>query len=157
MFMFSELKVLSLSFIMTSTTPHVFHTNFSGKKRWYLFPKDQGKYLYAHPFTVRSYVDPVNPDFEKFPHDEKARGYYVELEPGDTLFIPAGYWHHVVYDSPSYALSRWIDVLIISYQCEFTEFSIFLFAQMLDRFVNKLNSRMAEWKEKKADLVARRT
>lgn len=156
MFMFfgAEGSVTQLHYDIDNS--HVFHTNFSGKKRWYLFPKEEGKFLYAHPFTVRSYVDPVNPDFEKFPMLKKAKGYYVELEPGETLFIPAGYWHHVVYDSPSYALSL---------RCPHHKISMrmmgilnILFVQMVDRLVNKLNPEgWFKWKEKKADLIARRT
>ena len=35
------------------------------------------------------------PDYDAFPALKKANGYEVILEHGDTLFMPAGYWHPV--------------------------------------------------------------
>jgi len=84
---------------------HVFHTTMHGKKTIYLFPYDQAKNLYHHPFTCRSYVDVEHPDFDKFPALEKLQGYLVTLNPGETLYMPSGYWHHILYDEPSYSIS----------------------------------------------------
>jgi len=42
---------------------------------------------------------------EKYPGLKDAQGYKVELEPGETLYIPSGYWHHFVYNEPGYAVS----------------------------------------------------
>ncbi len=84
---------------------HVLHTSILGKKTVYLFPYDQGKNLHRYPFTCRSYVDIERPDFEKYPGLKDAQGYKVELEPGETLYIPSGYWHHFVYNEPGYAVS----------------------------------------------------
>lgn len=132
---------------------HVFHTAFTGRKRFYLYPPSESKKLYRHPFTIRSYVDVLNPDFERYPKLKEAEGDYVELEPGETLFIPAGYWHHVVYDEPSIALSlrcahhRW-------WKRVEGVFNI-LFMQMVDRLMNKLSpSRWYHWKEKRAQALA---
>ena len=84
---------------------HVLHTSILGKKTVYLFPYEQGKNLHRYPFTCRSYVDIERPDFEQYPGLKNAQGYKVELEPGETLYIPSGYWHHFVYDEPGYAVS----------------------------------------------------
>lgn len=132
---------------------HVFHTAFTGKKRFYLFAPSESKKLYRHPFTIRSYVNPVEPDFEKYPKLKEAVGDYVELLPGETLFIPAGYWHHVVYDEPSYALSL---------RCAHQKWSkrvegIFniLCMQMVDRLVNKINAeKWFDWKRERARHLA---
>lgn len=35
----------------------------------------------------------------------KARGIHARLEPGDSLFVPKGYWHSVVALSPSVSIS----------------------------------------------------
>lgn len=132
---------------------HVFHTAFTGRKRFYLYPPSMGRKLYRHPFTIRSYVDVLKPDLERFPKLAEATGDYVELAPGETLFIPAGYWHHVVYDEPSIALSlrcahhhwwkRVEGILNI------------LFVQMVDRIVNKITPvTWFEWKQKKAQQLA---
>ncbi len=84
---------------------HVFHTAMYGKKTVYLFPYGQGKNLHRYPFTCRSYVDIEKPDMDRFPGLKQVQGYKVLLEQGDTLYIPSGYWHHFVYDEPSYAVS----------------------------------------------------
>lgn len=132
---------------------HVFHTAFSGKKRFYLFAPDQGANLYRHPFTIRSYVDPVNPDFEKYPKLKQAQGHYVELLPGETLFIPAGFWHHVVYDEPSYALS--LRCVHQNWSKRLEGIGNILFMQMVDRLVNKLNPEgWHHWKVQKARQLA---
>lgn len=77
---------------------HILHTQFAGKKRVLLFPYEEKDRLYRKPFEVLSLADFSNysegngtPDYEAFPALKKAQGYEVILEPGDTLFMPAGY------------------------------------------------------------------
>ncbi len=128
---------------------HVFHTSIVGKKRFVLFPQSESKKLYRHPFTIRSYVDVDNPDFEKYPLLKEAKGYEVVLEPGQTLFIPSGYWHHVVYEDAGYAISLRCPHHHLSKRIEGV-FNL-LFMQMVDRLVNKLApQKWFKWKEKRA-------
>ncbi|MGE0387026.1 MAG: cupin-like domain-containing protein [Gammaproteobacteria bacterium] len=84
---------------------HVFHTALFGRRRVILFPQAESARLYRHPFTVRSYIDAARPDFERFPHLRGARGWSVTLSPGETLFIPSGFWHQVIYEEAGYAIS----------------------------------------------------
>ena len=84
---------------------HVFHTAIFGKKTITLFPFEQGKNLHRYPLTCRSYVDVHKPDFEQYPGLKSAQGYRVVLDPGETLYIPSGYWHHLVYDEATCAIS----------------------------------------------------
>jgi hypothetical protein len=84
---------------------HVFHTALYGRKTVTLFPYEQGRNLHRYPFTCRSYVDVHQPDFPRFPRLKNAEGFRVVLEKGETLYIPSGYWHHVVYDEPGYAVT----------------------------------------------------
>lgn len=84
---------------------HVFHTVIRGKRTVYLFPFEQSKKLHRYPFTCRSYIDIENPDFDKYPRLKEAKGYKVQLEAGDTLYIPSGYWHHFIYDEAGYSVS----------------------------------------------------
>lgn len=84
---------------------HVFHTAIHGRKRITLFSPSESRALHRHPFTVRSYVDVDAPDRGRFPRLDGARGSQVVLEPGETLFIPAGFWHHVHYVEGGYAIS----------------------------------------------------
>lgn len=133
---------------------HVFHTAIKGKKRFMLFPQSESKKLYRHPFTIRSYVDVDNPDFEKYPLLKHAQGYEVVLEPGETLFIPSGWWHHVVYEDAGYAISLRCPHHSLAKRIEGV-FNL-LFMQMVDRFVNKLAPlKWYKWKEKKAFKLAR--
>ena len=74
------------------------------KKTIYLFPYEQGKNLHRYPFTCRSYVNVEKPDYERYPGLKEVKGYKITLKAGETLFIPAGYWHHIVYDEAGYAV-----------------------------------------------------
>lgn len=68
-----------------------------------MFPPDQVTNLYVGPldFTPAgppaSMVDVANPDLAEFPKfgEALAAAKVVELGPGDGIFIPALWWHHV--------------------------------------------------------------
>jgi hypothetical protein len=84
---------------------HVFLNQIHGRKRVILFPPDQSRHIYHHPFTVASYVDLNNPDYEKYPALSKARGYEAMIEPGETIFMPSGYWHYIEYTDGGYSMA----------------------------------------------------
>jgi hypothetical protein len=91
---------------------HILHTQFVGRKRVLLFPNEEQHKLYRKPFEVLSLVDFSHyhegngtPDYEAFPALKYAKGYEVILEHGDTLFMPAGYWHHMEYLDSGFAMS----------------------------------------------------
>lgn len=91
---------------------HIIHTQFAGRKRVLLFEHGEKGKLYRKPFEVLSLADfsnyaedNGNPDYDKFPALKYAQGYEIILEPGDTLFMPAGYWHHMEYIDSGFAMS----------------------------------------------------
>jgi hypothetical protein len=91
---------------------NILHTQFAGKKRVLLFPHEEQYKLYRKPFEVLSvadfsnyYLDSNKMDYDKFPALKYAKGYEAILEHGDTLFMPAGYWHHMEYIESGFAMS----------------------------------------------------
>lgn len=84
---------------------HVFLNQIHGRKRVVLFPPQESKSIYQHPFTVASYIDVNNPDYKKFPALQKVQGYETMLHPGETVFMPSGYWHYIEYTDGGYSMS----------------------------------------------------
>jgi hypothetical protein len=75
----------------------------AGRRRFTLFPPDQLTNLYVGPldFTPAgqaiSMVDFAQPDFERYPKFKVAlrHAQVADMNPGDAIFIPSMWWHHV--------------------------------------------------------------
>ena len=80
----------------------------AGRRRFTLFAPEQVANLYMGPFHVTpagaavSMVHATQPDLERFPRFAKAlaEGMSAELETGDAIYIPYGWYHHVEALSP---------------------------------------------------------
>ncbi|WP_341711806.1 cupin-like domain-containing protein [Erythrobacter sp.] len=80
----------------------------AGTRRFTLFAPEELGNLYMGPFdptpsgTQISLADPLNPDPVRFPRFPGAleRSQTAELTPGDAIFIPTGWFHHVEATAP---------------------------------------------------------
>lgn len=86
---------------------NILHFHFHGKKRCVIFPPDQSSYLYRvpHSLIAREDIDFSNPDFDKWPALKQAQGYVCELNHGEMLYMPEGYWHYMHYLNPGFSIS----------------------------------------------------
>lgn len=74
-----------------------------GHRRFTVFPPDQLRNLYIGPLELTpagqpvSLVDFAEPDHARFPRfaEALAHAQVAELAPGDAIFIPSLWWHHV--------------------------------------------------------------
>mgnify|MGYP000267498947 CR=1 FL=1 len=160
---FSRRFVFSFFGCVGSTTPlhndidmgDVLHTVIRGRRRVRLFAPQDSALLYRHPCTVRSYVDLDTPDLARFPALAHARGYEVILEAGQTLYMPAGWWHEFHYLEAGIGVSlrapspRWGDRLAGAGKL--------LLASPLDRAANRIApQRWYRWKGRTAERIAAR-
>jgi hypothetical protein len=90
----------------------------AGRRRFTLFAPDQVGDLYMGPFhltpagTQVSMAHVTAPDFERFPRFARAldAAWVAELEPGDGLYIPYQWYHHVeALDPVSVLVNYWWD------------------------------------------------
>ena len=75
----------------------------AGRRRFTLFPPEEIANLYLGPFHITPAGTPVSmahltaPDFKRFPRlaDALQAGQAADLEPGDAIYIPYHWYHHV--------------------------------------------------------------
>lgn len=75
----------------------------AGRRRFTIFPPDQVSNLYIGPLEhtpsgrAISLASLEDPDFEKYPRLREAISHaqIAEMEPGDALYLPRYWWHHV--------------------------------------------------------------
>lgn len=86
---------------------NILHFHFHGEKQCILFDPEQTPYLYKVPHSLisREDIDYDNPDFEKFPALQKAKGLICNLKHGEMLYMPEGYWHYMRYVTPGFSMS----------------------------------------------------
>ena len=86
---------------------NILHFHFHGKKQCIIYPPSESKYLYKVPHALisREDIDFRSPDLKTFPALKKAKGYVTELNHGETLYMPEGYWHQMTYLTAGFSMS----------------------------------------------------
>jgi len=86
---------------------NILHFHFQGKKQCILFPFQEKKYLYKVPHSLITHesIDFHEPDLEQWPALKHAKGYVANLEHGNVLYMPEGYWHYMRYITPGFSMS----------------------------------------------------
>jgi hypothetical protein len=91
--------------------PHNLHVHLTGRKRWLLFPPGNGSRMYAcglfsgNPNFAQ--VDPERPDYDRHPRFRGVTALGGTLGPGETLFIPRGWWHHTRTLTDAVSMNFW--------------------------------------------------
>ena len=62
-------------------------------------------------------VDPLNPDFTKYPNFKKANILKVRVFAGDILYLPSLWYHHVQQSHECIAINFWFDMEYDSKYC----------------------------------------
>jgi ribosomal protein L16 Arg81 hydroxylase len=90
-----------------------FFAQLVGRKRFLLFDPKEYKNLYMypmlHPYARQSQVNLETPDLVTFPNVPKARAIEAILEPGDVLYLPPYWLHHVTALDLSISVNVWSD------------------------------------------------
>ena len=84
---------------------HVFISQFQGSKRIWVFPNNQSELMYKLPYNFHSIVNLKTGNPEEYPGLKLLEGYEAVINPGDTLYMPAGWWHYIQYDTEGYSIS----------------------------------------------------
>jgi len=100
---------------------NVLFVQVHGRKRFSLVPSLQTHRVY-NSIGVYSDIDPSYPDLERYPRFGEATRLDFVVEPGEALFIPVGWWHHVEALDTSVSLSFTNFVFPNSYSWEHPSF-----------------------------------
>ena len=85
-----------------------------GTKRIFLSPPHHDEFLYpseANAILFGSPFDPEAPDFDRFPLARQACMIECIVNPGDMLYVPAGWYHQVRALTFSLSANRWARAL----------------------------------------------
>jgi len=89
---------------------HVWLSQVRGRKQFIVFPPEDSKHLHCHVEDEcdgrTTLFDPSDPDYGEFPEARHARAYSVVVEEGETVVLPARWWHWAKSLTPSITLMR---------------------------------------------------
>jgi histone arginine demethylase JMJD6 len=86
---------------------HTQITQIYGSKDFILYPPNQTPFLYPSKENPKfSWIDIINPDFEKHPLFKEAKPVKFTLNEGETLLFPTGWWHSTQIHEPCISFGR---------------------------------------------------
>lgn len=93
-----------------STKLNVFVSQVHGDKNFVVFRPEDTPYLYPknalYDDNHSTLPDPFHVDLDRFPEFAKAKPIYVTVKEGETIFLPAGWWHATSIDQPNIAIAE---------------------------------------------------
>jgi len=131
---------------------NVFISQYKGIKKIWLFPLDQSTYLYKIPFNFHSLANLKDPDYKKFPALKYLKGLEAEIHPGETLFMPSGYWHYIQYATEGFSIS--VRALPIKRMDRWKGFRNLVITRNFDNMMRRVFN--ARWFNYKAQTAMRR-
>lgn len=131
---------------------NVLHTQFEGRKRVILISQEYNDLMYKTPFNTYSIADFNVQDETKFPGLKYVKGYDILLEPGDTLFMPGGYWHYMIYLEGSFAVAY--RKITYGFRNALTGLNYLTIKLLVDKFLNKIFGK--KWADYKTQIAFQR-
>ncbi|WKW47156.1 cupin-like domain-containing protein [Myroides sp. JBRI-B21084] len=134
---------------------NIFHIHFSGNKQCVLVDPAQTKYMYRLPYSWICHEDINfdNPNFERFPALQKITPYRTNLQHGEMLYMPEGWWHYMKYLTPGFSLS--LRALPGKPKNLYNAVRNIACYRLYDNFMRKRNGQ--EWLDYKDDVAIKRT
>lgn len=131
---------------------HVFLTQYQGIKRVWLFPLSQSDLIYKLPYNFHSIANLKTSSQEEFPGLKYLDGYEAVLKPGQTLYMPSGWWHFIQYETEGYSISvRALPFQLIE---KWRGFKNLVITQHFDNLMRKLFKE--KWFDYKVSIAKRR-
>lgn len=130
---------------------NIFHIHFEGKKEIILFPQSENRYLYKVPHALITHesIDFSNPDLNQWPALKIAKGYKTQLQHGEVLYMPEGYWHYMRYITPGFSMS--LRAIARNPKNLGAAFYNVLVMRYYDQFMRKLKGQdWIDWKNEQA-------
>lgn len=134
---------------------NIFHFHFEGKKECILFPQTQNKFLYKVPHSLITHesIDFSNPNLEEWPALQYAKGFRTQLNHGEVLYIPEGFWHYMKYITPGFSMSL-RGIAHNSKNLGKAVYNVFVMRH-LDNLMRRIKGQ--QWIDWKNDLAIKRT
>lgn len=129
--------------------------HFGGPKRVLLIPPEQTPFIYKVPFSFSALhkVDFANPDFEKYPALRHLNAYVADLQHGDALYIPSGYWHYITYGDIGFSMT--LRSMPTSFAGRVTLMKNIFITRTIEGLMRKLAGQ--QWNDRNERLAVERT